>query len=314
MRGIIIALPLQIHEPPPPPPHLPLHGILFGCSGAFLFTIQDAAFKWLSDDYTVIQIIFLRSIFALILPFLWVRKIGGFSLSAIRRKETFFLSLLTNATAWVCFYTGLKTLPLTVALCVFFVTPVLIVLLSVAFLKEHATWRQWAALIFGFIGVFIITNPLAEEAPVDPTGVLWVLMSCLMWALTVVMTRYLESSVSIGASLFYHNLTFFVASLFAQPFVWQAPTVPHGIGMLLLGIISVAAQGCVFRAYRSARAATVAITEYSALIWAAIIGWLLWQEVITPRLLAGIICIVVAGLIPVNFRLRRQTLPSEWRE
>ncbi len=295
-------------------PHLPIRAIICGILGALFFTVQDAAFKWYTAEYAVLQIIFLRCFFALLISFVWVWRDGGWRALRVQHPRLFICSLVANITAWYCFYTALVTLPLTVVICIFFLTPVVTAVASVYFLSEHLTWRQLLALLLGGIGVLVITNPFAETIPVELSAVLLILVSVLMWSAIAVITRALTSSIRVGAILFYNNASFLCVTLFFQPVVWVTPTsASDWTGMLLLGALGVFAQAFVFIAYRSARTAIAATTEYTALIWAAWLGWLLWDEQINLRVGIGVTLIIIAGVIVLYFcksaEIKHQQLP-----
>lgn len=286
-------------------PHLPLRAIGFGCGGAFLFTLQDACFKWYAQDYTVIQIIFMRCFLALLISILWVWRHGGWNALRIKYPRLLFISVVANVTAWYCFYSGLAMMPLTIAISIFFLTPVFVATAAVPLLNEPLTWRQIAALLLGFSGVLIITNPFAETAPVTLPAAGLILLSALMWGTVAIITRTLESSITVGGVLLYNNIAFLIVSCVFQSAVWITPTAADGIGMFLLGALGVAAQACVFVAYRSARAAVAATAEYSALVWALIIGWLVWGETFAERETIGAAFIIAAGLIVMLVPRRR---------
>lgn len=290
-------------------PHRPARAIGFGCLGALFFTLNDAAFKWFSADYAIWQIIFLRCFLALFISALWIWRHGGRAALRVGHPRLFACSLVANVSAWYCFYTGLSMMPLTIAICVFFLTPVLIAVAAVPLLGEPLTWRQVISLLCGFGGVLVITSPWAENVPVDPAALAWILASVVMWAAMALITRALESSITIGATLLYNNLGFLAASGLFQASVWTAPAAVDLAGMLLLGVVGVAAQACVFTAYRSARSAVAATTEYTALVWAVIIGWLVWGEVLTVRSLIGTALIIAAGLLVMHIKRRQKAKP-----
>lgn len=292
--------------PHPQRPHNPLRAIGFGCAGAALFTLQDASFKWLSAEYAILQIIFLRSILAVTISGLWVQRHGGMAVLRVRRWRLFAGSTAANLTAWYCFYTGLSQLPLTIAVCIFFLTPVVIAIGAVLFLGEPLGGRQLVSLMAGFGGVLIITNPFAETAPVALASTGWILISVIMWSAMALITRALESSITVGATLFYNNLAFLLVSAFFLPLLWQPLIIETTAFMLFLGVLGVAAQACVFSAYRSAHTAVAAITEYTAMAWAIALGWLVWDEQLTGRNFAGVALIIAAGLIIIRFRRRRR--------
>lgn len=288
-----------------PLPHLPLLGISLGCAGAFFFTVQDAAFKWLLPTYAIAQIVFLRSLTTFAVAAVWVRAGGGRTALRVGRPGLFLTSFVANISAWFCFYTGLAALPLTVALCVFFLVPVFIALLSVPILGEKPTWRQSAALACGFAGVFVITNPLAAAVAVDLTAVAWILAAVVLWAITAVTTRLLQPFMTVSGTLFHTTIGFLLISGALQWFFWTPPTAAALAGMLLIGLVSAVAQSCVWGAYRNARSAVVATTEYTALVWGALFGWLLWGDEQTPRDLIGAVLIITAGVMVLLSPRRR---------
>ena len=291
-------------------PHKPLLAIGFGCGGTALFTLQDASFKWLSVEYAILQIIFLRSISAVVVSGLWVRQRGGWAVLLVRRWRLFSASITANILGWYCFYTGLAQLPLTIAICIFFLTPIIIAIGAVPFLREPLGWRQLTALTSGFCGVLIISDPFSETAPTELTAVGLILISAVMWATMALITRALESSITVGSTLFYNNVVFLLASALFMPALWQPLLTETTVFMLFLGVLGVAAQACVFSAYRSAHTAVAALTEYTALVWAMILGWLVWDELLTGRELVGATLIVAAGLIIIRFRRRNEVIAS----
>ena len=277
-------------------PDLPLQAVLWGLAGAWFFTTQDAAFKWFSEGYAIAQIMFLRSFAAAALAGAWVKLCRHPMPLAMRRPRLFALTLSANIAAWFCFYYGLSRLPLTTTICIFFLTPIVITLLGILLLKEKPSWPQFVALLVGFGGVFVITDPLANSQNLDLGAVIWILISVLLWSLVAVLTRLMTNTMTVQGTLFYTTIGFWVVSALALPLVWQTPTPTMLAGMVLVGFISAGAQVCMWTAYRTAKATLVALTEYSAIIFAAIYGWYLWDEQQGARDFVGIGLIVLAGV------------------
>lgn len=268
-----------------------------GCLGALLFTAQDTAVKWFSADYTIAQIVFLRSILALAIALVWtLRTPGAFR---VQRPLVFSFLVVANIAALYCFHSGLARLPLTTAISIFFLTPIGISLLAIPILKEKPSKLQAAALLAGFAGVLVITQPFAAHQPLSLSAVGLVLLSVLLWSLVATTTRALTHSVSISAMLFYSTAGSLVFFACLQPLVWRQPPVDDFVWLLLIGILAAAAQLTIWSAYRSGRAAFVAVSEYSALIFAAWLGWLIWDEQLTAKDLIGIALIVGAGVVSV---------------
>ncbi len=284
-------------------PNMPMKAILFGVVGALFFTLNDTAFKWFSEDYTIVQIIFMRCLLALIVSAIWVKLQGGLKTLHLKHPWIVLLSLVANVTAWYCFYTGLSMLPLTLTVCIFFLTPVVTSVLAIIVLGEIPSKKQFIALFSGFLGVVIITNPFSSVQSFDSIAIAYILCSVLMWSIMAVVTRALVSVMTIGATLLYNNIAFVIfSSVSLQWAVWKPMDTVSLIGLLLLGILGVTAQACIFKAYRSADTSIAATSEYTALIWATLFGYLIWDERISGTMIIGIAFIIVGGLIIIDLK------------
>lgn len=288
-------------------PSLGTHAALFGLLGALLFTINDATIKWFSQNLSITQILFIRSCLAFLVAAIWIKWQGGVKTLVVKHPRTFALSLIANIISWFAFYNGLALLPFTLSICIFFLTPVVTSVLAMFMLNELPSKKQVVALLLGFLGVLVLTNPWAElQAPLNYVAVGYILISVFMWSVMAVFTRALVVSMTVGTTLFYNNLLFFIVTAFilfmpiADSEQWRSIDLMATVMLLLLGGVSVFAQACCFQAYRLADTNIAATTEYSALVWAAIIGYWLWDETITPLMMVGIACIVGAGFIVLN--------------
>ena len=281
-----------------------MRAILLGTLGALLFTMQDAAVKWLSSGYSIPQIVFLRSVLAFVIAAIWLR----YTPNALRiiRPRLFFPAIAASILAWWAFYTGLARLPLTTAISIFFLVPMVIALFAIPILKEKPTIVQVIALVAGFGGVIIITNPFAQVQPLDLLAVCFILLSVFLWAFVATVVRALTNAVAVATILFYSTVGFLLVFGGMQPWVWETPPLSDFVFMLLLGVLSTAAQVCMWTAYRSGRAALVAISEYSAIIFAALLGWWIWNEQLSQRDIWGILLIVGAGLVAVFYKRKRK--------
>lgn len=134
-------------------------GISITVIGGLCFAIQDAGIKWLTAEVAVLQVLFLRSLFGIV--FLGASTLFSGERISLKVDRPWLLATRTaiNILCWVLFFYGLKYLPLATAVALFFSFPLFLTILSVPMLGETVGIRRILAIIVGFIGVLLITNP-----------------------------------------------------------------------------------------------------------------------------------------------------------
>jgi S-adenosylmethionine uptake transporter len=295
-----------------------LRGVVFLIAGISIFSFQDVAIKWLSGDYTVHEIMLVRSVVAaptIVLIAWWTDGLRALLPSRpwihlVRSCATFF--------AYTLYYLGLAALPLAEAVTLYYSAPLFITLLAIPFLAEHVGWRRGLAILVGFGGVFVMLRPGDE---IVDLAALLVLGSSLAYAASAIVTRRLgvtETGVSMAFSGNLFNLA--AAALVglalgggswdrgshaSLSFLLRAWTIPSwgDLGLMALcGVIFGFGYYCLTQAYRVGRASMVAPFEYTALPWSVFWGWVAWRELPDLATLAGLVLIVGSGL----YVLRRE--------
>src|SRR5918998_1400924 len=200
--------------------------------------------------------------------------------------------------------------------------------LSVLFLGERVEPRRWLALLVGFVGVLLIARVGAASFNL---GSVFVLVSVLFYALSVLMTRrlrstdssatmaYYSSLVYVGATAIMAPLTLAVGEVQAHPSVaflfraWSMPMLFDWAIMSGLGLVWASGMYLTARAYSLAQAAVVAPFEYATLPINAVWGMLLWREVPMATTWIGALLTVLSGIYIVYREQREQTAPSRGR-
>jgi S-adenosylmethionine uptake transporter len=303
-------------------------GILFILAAMFAISVNDATIKALSGDYPLHQMVFTRSVIALVFTFTFLRLEGGLALLRTRTPGLHALRALLIVTANMLFFAGLAVLPLAEATALFFVAPLLITLLSIPVLGETVGPRRAAALVAGFAGVVVMMRP-GEAAPGAAPAWAYALpvAAAACYAGMQVLTRKLGAAARASAMAIYIQVSFLlVSALFylvagdgrfagrsdspAIAFLfrpWAWPAAEDWPLFVLIGVMGGAIGYCLSNAYRLGTAATVASYEYVALPLAIFWGWAIWGEVPGPRTMLGIALIVGAGLY-VFLRERRRAV------
>ena len=278
-------------------------GISITILGGLCFAIQDAGIKWLSAEIAVLQILFLRSLFGLV----FLGTSSAFSGEAIsfRVSRPWLLATRTglNILSWVLFFTSLKYLPLATAVALFFSFPLFLTIISVPLLGESVGIRRIIAIIVGFAGVLLITNP--TEGLSIPAVMM--LGAALGWAIVASLTRILGEKENTTTLLFYTLFGF--AVLLAVPQYWLWHSIEFESYLMIVGIafVGVIAQFSVTKAYAIASPSLIAPFEYTALIWSALLGYLVWSDIPDVYAIAGAFLIIGSGVYVIH----RESLNSK---
>jgi drug/metabolite transporter (DMT)-like permease len=264
--------------------------------GGLCFSIQDAGIKWLTVEVAVLQIIFLRSLFGM--AFLGVSTVvtGERISRRIKRPGLLLTRTVINILSWIFFFIGLKYLPLATAVALFFSFPLFLAITSVPILGEKVGLRRSLGILVGFIGVLLITNPTS--------GIEWPMLMMLAaafgWALVANITRILGETENTSTLLFYTLFGFSIALAVPQFWIWQ-PIDMQTIGIIaVVTFFGVIAQFCLTKAYSIASPSLIAPFEYTALIWSAILGFLIWGDVPDIYAIIGAALIVGSGLYIIH--------------
>ena len=169
----------------------------------------------------------------------------------------------------------MKYLPLATAVALFFSFPLFLAIISVPLLGESVGIRRVLAIIVGFIGVLLITNPAAGIS----VPALLMLGAALTWAMVAGMTRILGETENTSTMLFYTLAGFVFILLVPQYWVWNALDLDDYLLVTAVALFGVIAQFSVTKAYAIASPSLIAPFEYTALIWSAALGYLVWNDI-----------------------------------
>lgn len=278
----------------------PGRGIAYAIAGVLVFSTQDALAKWLVADYSVLQIIFFRGIFALIPCAVIVHRSGGWATLRTHRLRLHAGRATLLIGALVCYYLAIRTMPLADAIAIAFAAPLFMTALSVPLLGEHVGPRRWGAVAVGFVGVLIVARPGAGT--IDEAALLAVVAS-VFYAVAMIVTRKLTRSESSAAIIMYFTIFSIVATAGFMPFQWVTPPAADAALLASVGLIGGIGAFLVVQSFRHAPVSVVAPYDYSGLVWAALYGFWFWGDVPGPAVLTGAAVIIGSNV----YILRRDT-------
>ena len=270
-------------------------GALFTLLACLLFSTQDALIKWLSDGYTLLQLLLIRSALSVPLMVLAVRARHGWQGLTTTKPAAHILRAFFNLIAFLSYYFAISRMPLVDAVSIVASYPIFLTLLSGLVLAEHPNGRQILAIIAGFIGVIFIVQPGSSE--VDWLGAGAALFGCLMFAALAIQTRRMSVSESTELMLLTGSALILLVSALAAPFLWIQPSANEFALMLLLGLIGLGGQYFLTNGFKYAPVYIVGALEYSTLGWAAFYGWFIFHDLPTATVIAGALLVVGSGLV-----------------
>ncbi|MDH3221722.1 MAG: DMT family transporter [Gammaproteobacteria bacterium] len=271
-------------------------GISITVIGGLCFSIQDAGIKWLTIEVEVLQVLFLRSLFGLLFLVGSTRLTGEKISLRVDRPWLLLLRTATNILGWVLFFYSLKYLPLAIAVALFFSFPLFLAIISVPLLGETVGLRRVMAIVVGFIGVLLITNPTAGIS----LPALLMLGAALCWAFVASLTRILGERENASTMLFYTLLAFALVLAMPQYWLWGALDTNQYLLVAVVAFFGVIAQFSVTKAYAIAAPSLIAAFEYTALIWSAIIGYLVWGDIPDAFAVTGAVLIIASGIYVIH--------------
>ncbi|WP_262271130.1 DMT family transporter [Microvirga yunnanensis] len=287
--------PVARTNPAPPVPSgapaSPLRGILFLIASTIVFSVADVITKQLASTLPPPEVAWMRYVtFALvIIPVVLIK--GGATLLRSQRPGLQVLRGLGMVGSSIMFIQSLPHLPVADATAIFFVSPILIMALSVLFLGETVGWRRWSAAAIGLIGVMIVVRPGAGTF--QPAAFLPII-SASSWAIGAVVTRKITGDQALTTLAYSASVGSLVLSAL-MPFHWVTPNGTEIALGLCMGVLFAIGHGFVVLAYRHGNASLIAPFSYVQLIWAGTLGYLVFGSLPDSWTITGACLIAVSG-------------------
>ena len=267
-----------------------------------LLALQDATVKWLVATVPVWQVLFVRSLILV----LGCLSAGGRPLLRHAATTTTRALLLRRGAvtlaAWVCYFTAARFLPLGQLVTLYFTAPVVVTLLAAPLLGEQVGRMRWLAVGVGFSGTVLAADPAGLS--LSPATVLVLIAACL-WGYGVILTRQIARRERSLVQMLFNNCFFLVLTAAGCALTWHTPSAQDIWLLLLVGVLGGIGQFSLFESAQHAPASLTAPLEYTALIWAFLLGFLVWGDAPRPAVFAGAALILSAGLLLLLTERRR---------
>jgi drug/metabolite transporter (DMT)-like permease len=282
-----------------------LKGILLKLASALLFAVMSALIRRFGDVVPVGQVVFFRSAFA-ILPVVVIYAARRELATAVRtgRPLGHLGRGIISVFGMFLSFASLGRLPLVDATAISFASPLITVALAAIILKERVRIYRWSAVGVGLLGVIVMLAPYldlgrAAAASGPAIGALFALAAAFCNAGTVIQTRRLTDSETTSAIVFYFSLFCAIAGLATLPFAWHPPTGMELAELIAIGVLGGVSHILLTESYRFAPASLLAPFDYTAMVWAFVLGYALFGETPTVLVFLGALIIAAAGLFVI---------------
>ncbi len=270
----------------------PVRGITYMILGGVFMAVNNAMLKWVSG-YPPGEVLFLRGIFTVLSILVLVGFSGRLGSLRVHRVSGHLVRAGFMVFSTFCFILGLRYLPLGETTAITFAGPLFVTAMAAPILGESVGWRRWMAVVVGFSGILLITRPTGDAfqlAALLPLG------AAFGSAIRDVVTRKMTVNESSIAILLTTTLALMWAGLMTLPFGWRMPTA-FDLGVIVAsGILVTAGHYYTIETFRHAETALVSPFKYLSIVWAILIGFMVWGDIPDAWMIGGTSLVVLSGL------------------
>tara|TARA_B100001123_G_scaffold277866_1_gene309175 strand:+ start:202 stop:1083 length:882 start_codon:yes stop_codon:yes gene_type:complete len=268
-------------------------GFLYMFISVCAFSVMDLIVKW-SDSYPLGQVIFFRGFFGVLLYFLIMPRNRIKNFYFTKRPGLHFLRCFFGLIALLSIFTALRNLPLATVVSISFAAPIFTTILSIFLLNEKVGLFRWIAVIVGFIGIIIITEPGLTSLNIY---FIYPVIFCLGMSYVAITIRQLSTSEPVWLISLYFSAAITFASLFTIPYGWIMPDIKDLMLLMSIGILGGAANLWLSQSYKFSEVSLVTPLKYLALVFAIIFGYFIWNEVPSIKTLIGAFLVITSSII-----------------
>ncbi len=257
------------------------------------FSIMDLIVKW-SENYPVGEVLFFRGFCGLIPLFFLIPKERYFNFYKTNRPFLHFKRCAAGLFAIVAIFIALRELPLATVVSITFASPIFTTIFSIFLLSEKVGLYRWLAVLVGFIGIIVISEPGFSSMNIY---YFYPIIFCLGLSYVAIAIKQLSVSEPVWLISFYFSISIMIVSFFTIPQGWLLPSIKDLFLLSLLGILGGLANLWLTQSYKFSDVSLVTPLKYLALVFAIIFGYLIWDEIPTLRTLIGSLLVIISSVI-----------------
>jgi len=272
------------------------------------FSIMDLIVKW-SEHYPLGQVLFFRGFFGVLFYFLIIPKERLHNFYYTKRAGLHFLRSFSGLIALVAIFIALRSLPLATVVSISFAAPIFTTIFSIFLLNEKVGVYRWLAVIVGFIGILIITEPGISSLNIF---YIFPIIFCIGLSYVAITIRKLSTTEPVWLISLYFSISITLLSLFSLPLGWIMPSIKDFMILAMIGIFGGVANLWLSQSYKYSEVSLVTPLKYLALVFAIIFGYLIWDEIPTIKSLFGAALVIISTLIIFRREIyKKKTISSK---
>ena len=257
------------------------------------FSLMDLIVKW-SDSYPLGQVLFFRGFFGMVIYFFFIPRDRLKNFYYTKRPGLHFLRCISGLIALIAIFIALRNLPLATVVSISFAAPIFTTIFSIFLLSEKVGLYRWLAVLIGFIGIIIITEPGLTNLNIY---FIFPIIFCLGLSYVAIAIRQLSTTEPVWLISLNFSAIITLASFFTIPYGWIMPDLKDFILLSLIGVFGGVANLWLSQSYKFSEVSLVTPLKYLALIFAIIFGYFIWDEVPTIKSLSGALLVIISSII-----------------
>ncbi len=268
-------------------------GFLYMFLSVCAFSIMDIIVKW-SDNYPLGQVIFFRGFFGIVFYYFVIprKRIKDFYLT--KRPLLHLSRCFFGLAALLSIFTALRNLPLATVVSISFAAPIFTTIFSIFFLNEKVGYFRWLAVLIGFIGVIIISEPGLSSLNVY---YIFPVIFVLGMSYVAISIRQLSSTEPVWLISLFFSVTITIAGILSIPFGWLMPSLMDLIFLSMIGLFGGVANLWLSQSYKFSEVSLVTPLKYLALVFAICFGYFIWEEIPSTKTLIGAALVIASSII-----------------
>ena len=257
------------------------------------FSLMDVIVKW-SVDYPVGQVLFFRGFFGILFYFCIIPRERLHDFYKTKRPGLHSLRCIAGLIAIIAIFIALRKLPLATVVSISFAAPIFTTIFSIFLLSEKVGVYRWLAVLVGFIGILIITEPGISNLNIY---YIFPIIFCLGLSYVAITLRQLSSTEPVWLISLFFSIAITLLSFVTLPFGWVMPSFNHFLILSLVGIFGGASNLWLSQSYKYSEVSLVTPLKYLTLVFAIIFGYFIWDEIPTIKTLIGAFLVIISTLI-----------------
>ncbi len=268
-------------------------GFLYMLLSVCAFSLMDIIVKW-SENFPLGQVLFFRGFFGILFYFFIIPRNRMQDFYYTKRLGLHILRCSAGLMALIAIFIALRNLPLATVVSISFAAPIFTTIFSIFFLSEKVGPYRWLAVLVGFVGIVIITEPGFSSLNIY---YIFPIIFCIGLSYVAITIRQLSSTEPVWLISLNFSIVITLASFFTIPYGWILPSIKEFFFLSLIGIVGGAANLWLSQSYKFSEVSLVTPLKYLALVFAIIFGYFIWNEIPTWKTLFGAVLVILSSII-----------------